>query len=350
MPKYRSIILGCGSRAGAHAKVYPDIPLIDLTAVCDRDAQRRGEFASEYAIGNTYDDYEAALQAERPDIVHVVTQPTRRVWEVECAVRAGVRAIILEKPIAIRPSELRRLDELHQRSGIEIITNTQRRYFPEATDGVLHDVIRHRLGQLYCVRCSTKGNLMEMGPHLMDWLMQLLDEARPEAVWAMAHGVNEQGSGATHLAPAHLFAQYWFPNGIRVLFDCAADALGTPEDVKGFNLHFDFLGSAGRLYLTQNGDYWYQTAGMPEPEVHQSSSTNQDVGQRNLTAAVADWLDQGTPHLNRFAVGRAVFDALFAAQQSVWEQRKVRLPATFSDEQWEALRHRLTASQEPGQV
>jgi len=152
------------------------------------------------------------------------------------------------------------------------------------------------------------------------------------------------------LAPAHLFAQYWFPEDVRVLFDCAADALGTPEDLKGFNLHFDFLGSAGRLYLTQNGDYWYQAAGMPEPEQHQSSSTNQDVGQRNLTAAVADWLDHGTPHLNRFAVGRAVFDALFAAQQSVWAQHKVQLPATFTDEQWEALRHRLMAKQEHGEL
>jgi len=182
---------------------------------------------------------------------------------------------------------------------------------------------------------------MEMGPHLMDWLMQLLDEARPEAVWAMAHGVNEQGSGATHLAPASLFAQYWFPDGVRVLFDCAPDALGTPGDLKGFNLHFDFLGSIGRLYLTQNGDYWYQAAEMSEPEQHESSLTNQDVGQRELTAAVADWLTEGTPHLNRFEVGKAVFDALFAAQQSVWEQHKVALPSTFTDDQWEALRSQL---------
>jgi len=338
LAKYRALILGCGSRARAHAKVYVDIPNVDLTAVCDQDSARRESFMAEYGVDSGFDDYETALRSVRPHILHVVTQPTHRVREVECAVAAGVRAVILEKPIALRPSELLRLSELHESSGVEIITNTQRRYFPEARDGVLHDVIRNRLGQLYCIRCSTKGNQMAMGPHLMDWLMQLLDEAQPEAVWAMAYGVTETGIPATHQAPDHLFAQYWFPGGLRVFFDCDSDALGTPEDVKGFNLHYDFLGTKGRLYLTQNGDYWFQSEGMRTPHQHQSSPTNQDVGQRDLTAAVADWLDNGTPHLNRYSVGRAVVDALFGAQQSALEGRKLKLPHTFTDEQWTQLR------------
>jgi len=344
--RYRALLLGCGPRAGAHVKVYPDIPSIDLVAVCERDAERREQFTSQWRIDVGFEDYEAALRQIRPDILHIVTQPTQRVWEVECAVEAGVRAIILEKPIALRPSELARLSELHASSGVEIITNAQRRYFPEARDGVLKDIIHNRLGRLYCIRCSTKGNLMGMGPHLMDWLMLLLNETQPESVWAMAYGVSDEGYQATHLAPEHLFAQYWFPDGLRVLFDCDPDALGTPEDVKGFNLHYDFLGTKGRLYLTQNGDYWYQSQDMPEPQFHESSDTNQDVGQRDLTAAVAQWLDDGTLHLNRFHVGRAVADALFGAQQSAHEGRRITLPHSFTDDQWIALRHRAAHARE----
>jgi predicted dehydrogenase len=332
-----------------HARVYPEIPAIDLAAACDLDAERRDGFMAEFGIADGFDDYETALREVRPDIVHVVTQPTQRVREITLAVEAGVRAVILEKPIALKPSELEHLSELQTSSGIEIITNAQRRYFPEARDGVLSDIIHNRLGRLYCVRCSTKGNQMGMGPHLMDWLMQLLHEAQPESVWAMASGVSEASYQATHLAPEHLFAQYWFPDGLRVFFDCDPDALGTPEDVKGYNLHYDFLGTEGRLYLTQNGDYWFQAQGMSEPERHASSTTNQDVGQRDLTAAVVERLDDGTPHLNRFSTGRSVVDALFGAQQSAYEGRRVTLPHTFTDDQWLELRSR-SATDAPNQT
>jgi hypothetical protein len=77
---------------------------------------------------------------------------------------------------------------------------------------------------------------------------------------------------------------------------------------------------------------------MFEPKFHKSSDTNQDVGQRDLT--VADWLDNGTPHLNQFSVGCAVVDALFGAQQSAYEGRRITLPHSFTDDQWTALRKR----------
>ena len=41
-----------------------------------------------------------------------------------------------------------------------------------------------------------------------------------------------------------------------------------------------------------------------------------------------------------FRVGRAVVHALFGAQQSAYEGRRVTLPHTFTDDQWTALRNR----------
>ena len=137
--------------------------------------------------------------------------------------------------------------------------------------------------------------------------------------------------------------QYWFPNDMRVLFDCSPDALGTPgEESFWMHLHFDFLGSKGRLYLTQNKGYWYQSEGMAQPVCGESSWTNQGrSGQRDFTKAVADWLDGGEPHLNRFEVGKAGFDALIAAQHSAYLGRRIDLPSQFTDQQWRELRERL---------
>ena len=343
MEQYRSLLLGCGPRAQEHVDVYRDIPNMEMVAVCDLLEDRREEFKTQFNIDTAYDDFETALAEIEPDIVHVCTSPGNRVWEVECAANAGVKATIVEKPLAIMPSDIVRMEETLQRTGMKLCVNCQRRYFPQFRDGTIREIVRDKIGDLYCVRASTKGNSMGMGPHTMDLLMFFLGEAQPEAVWAMGREIIEEGYQATHRSPEHLFAQYWFPDDVRVFFDCDTEALGTPgEESFWMHLHFDFLGSKGRLFLTQNKGYWYQSDGMSVPKRGESSWDTQGLnGQRDFTAAVADWLDGGPPHLTRFEIAKAVFNALIGAQQSIYEQKKVPLPHTFRDEQWSELRERL---------
>lgn len=352
MPRYRAILLGCGGRGRAHIEAYREITNIEMVAVCDVIPERREAFRAEFGVPAAYEDFETALAETQPDIVHVVTLPGNRVWEAETCARHGVRAMVVEKPMAIRPSDLEGLTRVHQQSGMEIIQNCQRRYYPQFRDGVIREIANEKLGELYFIRASTRGNTIAMGPHLMDLLMLFLDERQPTAVWAAAHTINEQEEyQKSHQAPESLLAQYWFPGPsegaqeVRVMFDCSPDALGTPgEENFWMHLHFDFLGTRGRLYLTQNKGYWYQTEGMAEPERGTSSWDSQEpAGQRDFTLAVAEWLDTGKPHLNRFEVSRAVIAALLGAQASVYAGRRVELPASFTDEQWVALRERLRA-------
>ncbi|MEA3400395.1 MAG: Gfo/Idh/MocA family oxidoreductase [Armatimonadota bacterium] len=345
MALYRSLILGCGPRAKAHADVYPQIEDMKLVAACDLDEERLAAFTSTYGIPEGFTDYETALDAVGPDIVHVVTQPGNRVWEAECAAEAGVKAAIMEKPIAIVPSEIIELQRIRDEAGMKLIVNCQRRYFPQFRDGHIRQVMEEQIGDVYLIRASTKGNLMSMGPHTMDLLLMLMGDVTPQSVWAMAYGIDETGYKAHHRAPEHLLAEYWFPGEVRVLFDSDVDALGTPDEDSFFmHLHFDILGSTGRIYVTQNRGWWWQCEGMAQPEFGESSwDTQQRDGQRDFTAAVARWLTGGEPHLNRFETARATFDASMAALQSVYEGRRVDLPHSFTDAQWHQLRERLLA-------
>jgi predicted dehydrogenase len=345
MPPYRSLLLGCGSRANDHAVVYPDLRNMRLVAVCDLIEERREHFRTTYGVPEAFEDYETALSQVQPDIVHVCTSPGRRVWEAECAAKAGVKAAIFEKPVAVRPSDMEGLERVHAETSLKIIVNCQRRYYPQFRDGVIAEIIREKLGEPYFIRASTRGNTMGMGPHMMSLLLLFLGEAQPEAVWAMAHTINETSYQMTHLAPESVLAEYWFPGGIRVIFDCDPEALGTPgEDSFWMHLHFDVLGTKGRLFLTQNKGYWYQSDGMAEP-IHGDSSwdTQGRQGQLDFTQAVADWLDGGPPHLNRFELEGPVVHALLGAQKSVYVGSRISLPTRFSDEEWLALRSRLKA-------
>lgn len=341
---YRSLILGCGARAHWHARVYPEVEGLELAACCELDPERATAFAQEFDIPAVYQDFAQALAEVRPEVVHIVTNPTRRVAECEACAAAGVQAVVLEKPIAIRPGDLRRLVEIERESGMHILTNSQRRYFPEAMSGELHQIIHERLGEVYFVRCSTRGNLMGMGPHLMDWLLCFLKEAQPEAVWAMGYGRSDEGYQQSHIAPEHLLAEYWFPGNVRVVFDCDPLAVGTPGDERGFNCHLEFSGTRGTLAVSQIASYWYQTEGLAEPVRHEAHPENHNLGQLGLTRGVVALLRDGVPHRTRLEIEQPVFTALFAAEKSVYEGRRIELPAEFTDEEWEALMARLGRS------
>ena len=92
MAIYRSLLLGCGPRAVEHADVYRGLRNAEMVALCDLREDRREAFRERFRVSAAYEDYGKALAEAEPDIVHVVTQPGRRVWEVECAARAGARA------------------------------------------------------------------------------------------------------------------------------------------------------------------------------------------------------------------------------------------------------------------
>ena len=93
----------------------------------------------------------------------------------------------------------------------------------------------------------------------------------------------------------------------------------------------------------QLASYWYQTAGMADPVRHEADPDNHNLGQRELTRAVVALLEEGEPHRTRLEIEQPVFEALFAAEQSLFEGRRIDLPADFDDADWEALMQRLAA-------
>ena len=105
MATYRSLLLGCGPRAGEHVDVYKELKNMKMVAVCDMQKERREDFKKRFNVPATYADYEKALSEVKPDIVHIVTQPANRPWEIECAAKAGVSC---ETPTTTDPRLARR--------------------------------------------------------------------------------------------------------------------------------------------------------------------------------------------------------------------------------------------------
>ena len=169
MATYRTAIVGA-RRGVHHARAYEGLENMKVVAICEVDEERR-KAAVETLNVLGYADYQEMLEKEQPDIVHAVTMPTvpRSIW-VEPAAAAGVKALVIEKPIALRPKEAADLTAAQQKTGLKIIVNHQRRYIrPFATK--LLELLEDGLGAVHFIRASTQGEITDMNTHLMDLVL-----------------------------------------------------------------------------------------------------------------------------------------------------------------------------------
>lgn len=329
---YTSAFLGCGERAEIHALAYQQgVEDIRIRAICDVDHARLTAFGERFGIDARYHDVKQMLRSEKPDILHVVTRPDVRVDAIETAARRGVKGIIVEKPLALLPSHVRRIVDVARETGVKIAVNMQRRYFPSCRN--LREIIADgRLGDLLFIRAVTKGNIMIMGPHMVDLLLFFLDEVSPERVWACARGVNGETSG--HVAPANMLIRYVFPQRLVAYCEDADDCIGTPgETCYWQHLEIDFWGTKGRAWWTQNRDWGYSVDGDAEVHVAPTGWKANDIpSQAAFTRAMARWLDDDRAvHLNCLEHAVAGCEMILAALHSAHLGEEVPVPSHADD-------------------
>ncbi|MDD3925995.1 MAG: Gfo/Idh/MocA family oxidoreductase [bacterium] len=337
---YKSAILGCGPRAEIHMQAYEGVDEIRLSALCDMNRGRLDACGARYGILSRYESLEEMLDRERPDILHIVTPPAIREEPMLLAAQAGVRGIIVEKPIALDPAQAGAIRYIAERTGLKIAVNTQRRYF--STCRLLKQVLDEGLiGDIQWVRAVTKGNILSMGPHMVDLLLFFLGDISPAGVWATASGMNGHDYG--HPAPADMLIRYIFPGGITAYCEDAAGAVGTiGEDDFWQHLEFDFWGSRGRAWWRQNSDWGYHAEGTAVPVVKPTSWAESDVpGQREFTRAMAAWLDGDAVHLNNLDTALQGFEAIMGAFLSAYTGHVVDLSAMVPEDIVKKLEERL---------
>jgi len=329
---YRAAVLGCGPRSYEHAAAYRGIDEMQLVAACDMNRERLDKYSDTFGIKKRYENLEMMLQTEKPDILHIVTPPMIREQPMELAASYGVKGIIVEKPLALMPSQAKKIGEIAARSGMKVAVNTQRPYFTTSR-GLKRVLDEVRIGNLVFVRCVTKGNILSMGPHMMDLLMFFLDGLSPDTVWACASGWNGEDYG--HPAPANVLARFTYRNGLVVYLEDAEDCVGTQGE-SDYWMHFelDFWGTKGRAWWLQNRDWGYQCEGMDKafsaPSIWLDDA---EPGQREFTRAMALWLDDDTKvHVNCLANSLKQCNQIMGAVLSALTGETIALPAEVGDD------------------
>ncbi|MBI4179034.1 Gfo/Idh/MocA family oxidoreductase [bacterium] len=358
---YRAAVVGCGRvgfllerdalrvRPCTHAGGLAAHPDFRLVAGCDIDPGRLSDFGRTYTIApeHLYSRVEDLLSRERPDVLSIATWTQSHDVIVRLACRAGVAAIICEKPMAVNWARARAMHSAARRAGTLLVINHGRRWTSEYR-AVRQFVREKRYGELKhiqgCVltpfspsakrpktdwhsqiQTAGGGPLLHDGTHLIDIVYYLtgrrpaeieasLDRPRGSAVERRAWGrirfrgnppldfCFEAGGARKYF---HFEVELWFESGRVVV----GNGIRTAE-----------CSSPSRRYsgfqdLTPDDAFpWPPSAGSVE---------------RVCLAEISRWLtDGGAPCPVNNHVDDALLsqESIFAAYESAVRRRPVRFP------------------------
>jgi predicted dehydrogenase len=121
------------------------------------------ERAAAKRIAPTYESYEALLDDDRVDVVHITTPNYLHHPQVKQALAAG-KHVVCEKPLAVTAEQSAELVELAESSGLVHCTNFNIRFYPLVQEA------RER------VRAGELGDVWNVhGGYLQDWLARSTD-------------------------------------------------------------------------------------------------------------------------------------------------------------------------------
>ncbi|MCF7730861.1 MAG: Gfo/Idh/MocA family oxidoreductase [Akkermansiaceae bacterium] len=145
------LIHGAGWVAGQHAAAFRNHPGTAVVAVSSRSKSSADRLVAEVGLtgARTFDSLDAALACEGVDIVCVCTPQQFHCENVLTAAAAG-KHLVIEKPAAISPAELRWMRDAVNRAGVKSIVSFVLRWNP-----MFQQIKRHLaagdLGELFCV-------------------------------------------------------------------------------------------------------------------------------------------------------------------------------------------------------
>jgi len=129
MERIRFGIIGSGLWARTHAEVYTTHPRAELKAVCDVKEEKARALAEACGVGRIYTDSAALVGDDEIDAVAVVTPDFAHREPLIQAADAG-KHIIVEKPLATTPEDLRAIAEAVRSAGVQCMVDFHTRWSP----------------------------------------------------------------------------------------------------------------------------------------------------------------------------------------------------------------------------
>lgn len=221
--KLRVGVVGLGYAGGRHLAGYAELPDVEVIALAGLETDRLEKMATEHGIPHRYEHWEDLLARDDLDVVSVCT-PTFLHAPIAIAALRGGRHVLCEKPLARSCAEAEQMVRAAREAGrvLDVVFNYRHRGDVEA---LRRYVEAGTLGRIYHAKASWLrrsgiptigswftnkemaggGPLIDIGVHILDLALYLLDEPRVQAVSAATYAeLGPQGRGGSPFSSKQL--------------------------------------------------------------------------------------------------------------------------------------------------
>lgn len=198
-------IIGCGGIAqGAHMPGYKKLPNVEMVACCDIDEKKAKEAADKFGIGKVFTDYKQLLKIKEIEAVSVCTPNIAHKEPTLAALRAG-KHVLVEKPMAMNATEASAMVAAAKKHGRKLMVGLNNRWRADV-QALKRFIDAGEMGEIYFAKaqCLRRrgipgwgvftqknkqggGPLVDLGVHIMDAVLYLMDFPKPTAVSGAAY-------------------------------------------------------------------------------------------------------------------------------------------------------------------
>lgn len=201
--RVRAVIIGTGGIGKYHLSLWNDTPNAEVLGIYDVVAQSARAAARQFNVKRVYASLADAVGDPRADAVVVCTPNMFHKEGVVAALAAG-KHCLCEKPLAVDPADIRAMIAARDRSG-KLLMTAQHLRFEQRSQTLKRLIDAGRLGDVYYTRAwwlrrrlapitpgflhkaqAGRGPGMDIGVHVLDLAMHLLDHPRPVSVTGLS--------------------------------------------------------------------------------------------------------------------------------------------------------------------
>lgn len=329
-------VMGLGVRGKTHLKgLLENGDRFEVVGLCDIDEKKMRAVADQFCLNvPLFTQVEEMLAATRPEVFVFVTYPDLRLSMIELALKYGIKAISLEKPMAENMAEAKRMTELCVENGVKAIVCHQQKYLSQMQE-LKRKVDRGDLGEVKKIFAETQPWLAQLGTHYTDYIIWANGGHR--AKWVVGHVHGPATLKDNHPSPDFLLGEIGFENGVRGYLECGyLSERHNPAMYADTDNRLTVWGTRGYAYAETDG-YWGECSSATGGELvsgkepgwyhHQEKQI-----QTPYYTEFADWLDDdGKPHSCRIETAFHGYEILEAICLSALDHVRVDLPLTDFD-------------------
>lgn len=198
MKTIRTAVIGCGSWGRNHARVYNELPNVQLAAVSDLNPQTSQQIGERYNIKH-YTDTKPIIEDPTIDLISICT-PTVTHGEIATAAIEAGKNVLVEKPMTNTVQEAKQLIHAAEKHNVKLAVGFVERYNPAVQEAVKR-AINNEIGDIILAntqrvsrspgRIGDVGVIKDLAIHDVDVVDHLFG-GEAQSVYAVAGAIQHK--------------------------------------------------------------------------------------------------------------------------------------------------------------